>query len=169
MQALTGTKTSILTNEKELKSSKPSTFTASFSKAEKAFSLFPGKVMFIGQFKNTTTVNVAVSDHEIVRYMNLTDVQVKQGAQITKGRYLGSVINNKTLDVEYCSQWQGDSVRPVRIENRTYFKQNPLDILEGMYVPQLTKDMMWGFNFSDDVIELTEDQKKELGVPLESE
>lgn len=162
IKALAGNTKAVLTNEKDLTSKKPSTFTASFSNIEKVYSLLPGKIIYIGIYKNTGTLAVAVSDYEIIRYLNIENIQVTSGETISKGRYLGTANKKYGLQFEYCSQWQGESVRPVRLENRTFFKQNPIDLLNGIYVPEYNKEIVRGYNLSDDVVKLTAEQDIEF-------
>ena len=164
LKTLTGDKTGILTNEKDLTSDRPSTFTADFSNVNEVYSLFPGSVIYVGFYKNMGTVAVSVSNYEIVRYLNLKEIFVLRGEEIKKGKLLGSLTDKYRLQFEYGTQWQGKSNMPIRIQNRTFFKQNPIDILNGKYAPYLEQEVQYGRILSDETIELTEDQKQEFGI-----
>ena len=132
---LTGTNCKLV-NETDLKSKNPVSFTATISGASKVYHLFPGTVLFLGYYKKMGTVTVAVSNHEIVRYLNLKDIQGWNNSEVTQGQLVGEAYSVPGLQFEYCTQWKGDSIYPVRVNNKLYFKQNPIDILNGTYVPQ---------------------------------
>lgn len=132
---LSGSTTCKLTNETDLKSKKPTSFTATISGVSKVYNLFPGTVLFLGYYKKMGTVTIAVSNHEIVRYLNLKDIQEWNYSSVAQGQYIGEAYSNSFLQFEYCTQWKGDSIYPVRVNNALYYKQNPLDILNGMYTP----------------------------------
>lgn len=131
---LTGT-TCKLMNEKDLTSKNPTSFTATISGASEVYNLFPGTVLFLGYYKEMGTVTVAVSNHEIVRYLNLKEIQGWNNAPIAAGQLVGEAYPNSYLQFEYCTQWKGNSKYPVRVNNKLYFKQNPIDILNRLYVP----------------------------------
>lgn len=161
-KALAGKNKIVLANEKDLSSSKPSSFTASFLGVKEVYSLFPGEVLYVGIYKELGTLTILVSDFEIIRYLNISDIQVNKGDQVSTNRYLGVVNNKYGLQLEYCSQWQGSSVMPVRLNNRTFFKQNPLDILNGKYKPDYHKEIERGYTFPDTTKELTVAQQLEF-------
>ena len=89
LKTLTGINTCKLNNEEDLRKSDPKSFTATISGASKIYNLFPGTVLFLGFYKNMGTITIAVSNHEIVRYCNIKDIQVWNYTSIKKGQYLG--------------------------------------------------------------------------------
>lgn len=165
MKALTGLTTCKLKNETDLKKTNPSSFTATISGVDKVYSLFPGTVLFLGYYKGMGTLTVAVSNHEIVRYLNLNQIQDWTFAELKKGDYIGTAYKQSGLQFEYATQWKGESPYPVRVKNNLFFKQNPIDILEGKYTPTREVDIQPGITLPRDKVEFTEDQLKEWGVP----
>ena len=163
MQALTGATSCKLKNEEDLKKSAPSTFTATISGAKQVYNLFPGTVLFLGFYKGMGTVTVAVSNHEIVRYCNLKDIQCWVNRSIAAGQLVGTAFATSGLQFEYCTQWKGDSVYPVRVNNNLYFKQNPLDVLNGVYKPIKETNIHYTSLKVDDKVELTPEQLLEWG------
>lgn len=162
LEILFGTDKVQLTNEKDLVSKRPSTFIAYFKGADKVFNLFTGKVIYIGCYKGMSTLSVSVSDGEIMRYLNLHNIQVVTGDIINPKKFLGEADSKNGFQLEYCSQWQAESVMPVRINNRTFFKQNPMNILNGQYKPTYNKQIVRGYTLPDDTVELTDAQKREF-------
>lgn len=165
LETLTGEQKSKakLINEDNLKSSKPSSFTATIKDITKVHAIFPGRVLYIGYYEGMGTVTILVSDKEIVRYLNITNIQVPIGNIIKKNTYLGDADKKYGLQFEYCSEWQGASKMPVRLNNATYFKQNPIEIFEGLYVPEYVIVPEQGYVDPDTTSELTPEQKNEFG------
>lgn len=162
-QALTRATSCKLNNEDNLKKSNPSTFTATISGVTKVYNLFPGTVLFLGFYKKMGTVTVAISNHEIIRYCNLQDIQCWVNRPITKGQLVGTAFTASGLQFEYCTQWKGDSIYPVRINNNLYFKQNPLDILNGIYTPVKETNIQYTSLKVDDKVQFTSEQLLEWG------
>lgn len=160
-EALTGATTCKLDNEKDLLSKDPTNFTASISGVKKVYSLFPGKVLFLGFYNNMGTLVLSASNHEIIRYLNLKNIEAWSSQEIRQGDYLGESYANKPLLFEYCTHWKGDSVYPVRTNNNLYYKQNPIDILSGTYVPTPAITIQPGINTFNDRVEFTDDQRRE--------
>jgi len=152
-----------LINEKDLSSKNPTSFTATISGVNKVYNLFPGIVLFLGYFEKMGTVTIAVSNHEIIRYLNLKDIQGWNYVKVAKGDYIGQAYPNKPMQFEYCTQWKGDSPYPVRVNNKLYFKQNPIDILNGLYVPKGEIDVQSGVVRPNDKVIFTEAQLLEWG------
>lgn len=163
-KTLAGKNKIVLTNESDLKSSK--ICTASFSGVDKVYSLFPGTVLYIGIYKELGTLTILVSDYEIIRYLNIGDIQVNKGDSVSTSTFLGSVNSRHGLQLEYCSQWRGTSAMPVRLDDRTFFKQNPMDILNGRYKPDYHKEVDMGYTFPDTTKELTPAQQLEFSSDL---
>ena len=165
IQTLTGNTNSIIKNEKDLKSKRPQSYTALISNVNKIYNLFPGSVLYYGVYKGTGTVNIAVSNHEVLRYLYLSEIANWPGADLQTGELIGTAGNQHTLGLEYCTQWRGESKYPVRILGRTYYKQNPKDILDGLYSPIKEMNIKYGINRPQDTTKLTEEQLAEWGNP----
>lgn len=163
MKALTGTTTCKLNNEDDLKKANPKTYTATISGAKKVYNLFPGTVLFLGYYRKMGTVTIAISNHEIIRYCNLENIQYWSNSSALKGQYIGTAYARTGLQFEYCTQWKGDSIYPVRIENKIYFKQNPLDILNGSYVPTNEVSIKYANLRPEDKVVMTANQLLEWG------
>lgn len=160
LKTLSGGSDCKLDNEKDLRSSKPTTYTATISGTKNVYSIFPGTVLFLGYYKGTGTIYLCISNHELIRYMNLKDFNVWKGQDIEKGTLLGAS-SNVPLQFEYCTVYQQDSKYPVRFANRTYYKQNPIDILDGVYWPYKEITIKSGIVLPNNKYEFTEEQKRE--------
>ena len=135
MKILTGGSNYNFNNEKDLRSSRPSNYTATISGFTDVYNILPGTVLFLGYYKGNATVYLAVSKHEMIRYMNLKTFNVWKGQDVTKGEFIGT-IGNTPLQFEYCTVYKQESNYPVRFDSDiTYYKQNPIDILDGVYWP----------------------------------
>lgn len=163
MQTLTGTTTCVWSNEKDLKSTKPTTVTAVITEANKVYSLFPGTVIYVGTYNNVGSILIAVSNHEVLRYLNVLDIQVWVGTDVEEGQLLGTVKPHKGLKLEYGTTWQGNSNQPIRNGNSLFYKQNPKDILDGLYIPPREEDVVYAYTRPDDTVDFTEEEWEEWG------
>lgn len=163
LKALTGSTTGKLKNEDDLKKSNPKSYTATISGVKEVYNLFPGTVLFLGFYKKMGTATIAVSNHEIVRYCNLQDLQSWNYSKVKKGQLVGHAFAQSGLQFEYCTQWKGESKYPVRINNKLYFKQNPLDILNGIYVPKNEIDICYSSTLPGNKVSFTSQQLLEWG------
>ncbi len=161
LKTLSGTQSAKLNNESDLSSKYPTNYTATFSGFKSVFCLFPGKVLFLGYYKGTGSVNIAVSNHEIIRYLNLCDMKVANGQEVSTNDLVGIVDPTKDFQLEYCTQWKGDSKCPVRIGENLYYKQNPINILKGEYVPEAETTIANGIVRVNDTVKFSKDQSKE--------
>lgn len=125
-----------LVNEENLRSKRPASFTALISGSSGVFTMYTGKVEYVGKYEGMYSYNILMNDHELFRYLYLDSVEAwGKGQELGPQVKLGVPRRNKPFGFEYCTQWQGTSSYPIRINNRTYFLQNPIDILDGIYVP----------------------------------
>ena len=161
MKTLTGGKTCKLINETDLNSNKPTSFTAKFSGVSEVYCLFTGTVEFYGYYNGVGTVTVLVTNHEIVRYINIDNIQLERNQFLEPGTLIGKANKRKGLAFEYCTQWRGESKYPIRLNNRTYYKQNPIDLLNGLYIPPRELEVEYGINRPDDTVEFTKEQLSE--------
>lgn len=161
MKAITGKDSCVLVNENELNSSKVTSFTALISGADEVFCLFSGTAEFVGSFGGQQSVSLLVNKHEMIRYLNLVDTPWMRGNSIAEGDTIGKAHKKKYLGFEYCTQWKGDSKYPVRMCGRLFYKQNPMDILNGIYVPPKDIALVEDFVPANATVEFTEDQVNE--------
>lgn len=124
-------------NEANLKSKRPTSFTALIKTSGGVFSLYTSTLEFVGEFEGAVSVNLLVNDRELFRYTNLESAggQWLHGTKLGSQILLGTPYKDKPFGFEYCTQWQGDSKYPIRINGRTYYRQNPSNILDGTYIP----------------------------------
>ena len=162
--ALGGRSDSKWLNESDMKGKNPTSYTALISNIINVYNLFPGSVLYFGTYQGSGTVNIAVSNHEILRYLYLSELAKWPGKELSVGDAIGTAGNKHNLGIEYCTQWRGDSKYPVRVLGRTYYKQNPKDILDGLYTPPKETDVEYGINRYNDKIELTDAQMAEWAV-----
>ena len=155
-----GSTTYKLDNEKDLRSKNPTTYTATISGVKNVYAILPGTVLFLGYYKGTGTAYVSISKHEMVRYMNLKELAVWKGQEISKGDLIGTTLATP-LQFEYCTVYQQGSKYPVRFADRTYYKQNPIDLLDGTYWPYKELDLRSGIVRTNNTFTFTEEQKKE--------
>lgn len=163
INTLTGSDKCYLINENELLSDNPNSFTATINRAEKVYNLFPGKVLFLGVYKGMNTVSVKVSPYEVIRYLNLTDVKVWFNSELDIGDEIGSVYPKAKLQFEYCTSDPDTTIYPVRIDDDTYYKQNPIGIFQGTLTPDTVNYNVQGLLRSTDKVLFTEEQKYEWG------
>lgn len=157
-QLLTGSTSCKLDNEKDLSSDNPSTYTATISGAKSIYNLFPGRVLFLGYYKGMGTITIAVSDHELIRYLNMQDIRINVFQEVDTKTFLGTVYSQKKLQIEYCTQWKGDSIYPVHVNTDLYYKQNPIDILNGKYIPQKEITIQDGITRPDVKVKFTQNE-----------
>lgn len=160
MNVLSGGSNFILHNEADLRSNKPKSYTATISGFTSVYNILPGEVLFLGSYEGTGTLYIAVSKHEMIRYMNLKTFSVWKGQQVTTGQYIGTTYN-KPLQFEYCTVYRQNSPYPVRFDYRTYYKQNPIDILDGVYWPYREPVKHSGIVRPGTKVGFTEEEKEE--------
>lgn len=160
LTTLSGGSNCNLNNETDLRSASPTTYTATISGITNAYSIFPGKVLFLGFYKGTGTLYISISKHEMIRYMNLKTMEAWKGQDVEKGTLLGTV-GKAPLQFEYCTVYQQGSKYPVRFANRTYYKQNPIDLLDGLYWPYKEITLRSGIVRPNSTYQFTEQQKRE--------
>ncbi len=84
---------------------------------------------------NRYVVTVRFDSSTILRYCNLNSVDVKTGQYIHPSDKVGDTSYGRG-QFEYATQFQCDSNWPVRIEEYTYYKHDPLDVLTGKIILQ---------------------------------
>lgn len=159
---ITGQTSCVLTNEKDLSNLNPTSFTAMISGVNEVHCLFAGTVEFIGMKDGLWAITMYLNTAEIIRYGNLKEAYRNKGDALLPGELIGVASNLKGLTIEYCSIWRGNSKYPIRIGNRTFYKQNPIDILNGVYTPP--RDMLVSRKYTrpqKDKIEFTDEELTE--------
>ena len=121
--------------------------------------MFKGKVVLIGAFGSIISVVVQSSHFELIRYSNIYKVAVSLNQILEPGDLIGYV-KGKVI-VEYCTSFQDDSFAPVRVYDRTFYKQSIKDILEERYELQYQEDV-WYAPPPSGPAEFTEEQRKEF-------
>lgn len=115
---------------KRWNSTSPPYHTSIEIKADKVYSVSSGKVVCIrNEANNTLSVSILVNKNQLVRYCNLTGVDLYLYSEVSVGDFIGTV--NKYVSFEYCTEQQGNSKWPVRFENYQFFKQDPSAIVDG--------------------------------------
>ena len=165
LKALTGLDNCTIGNVKDLMSNSPSSFTATILGANKVYNVFPGRVLFLGSYRNMGTVTVKVSPYEIIRYLNLSGIRAWLNTQLNAGDMIGQVYSRSVLQFEYCTSGPDTSAFPVRVNDTTYYKQNPLQIFTGVTVPEERQTAIDGLLPSSKQVKFTQDQQMEWGYP----
>lgn len=101
--------------------------------SRKAYTLFPGVITYIGVANGRYVVSVQTNQDEVIRYGNISTLASKICAsyRIDEGKLIGS--SNGNIVIEYCTTWSSGNNYSVHINGRTYYKQNPVDIIEDVY------------------------------------
>lgn len=77
------------------------------------------------------SVIIQYNAYTCVRLCNITSLAVKRGSLVTEGQLVGKC--NKFVHVEFLSYYKPDGLPPmsVRIENLSYYKVNPTELVLG--------------------------------------
>lgn len=134
-------------------------FTATIKAEGQINCIADGTVIFVGVSGDKFVVTVQHNSGECTRYGNIDIDPPQLNSKVYQGSSVGKVKRYCTF--EYCTEWQGESLRPVRIFSKTYFKQNPSDVLDGRYVINQSQDTEVVVA-TDTVVTLTDMQKREF-------
>lgn len=132
--------------------------TAQIQHSGRIYPVADGHVLFVGTTKGIYWVTIQHDSGECTRY-GLSTCNVAANDYVKSTSVIGTV--KKYVYFEYCTEWQGESLLPVRIYKKTYYKQSPNDILNGLY-------SISSYVYKDDnisggtIIKLTDAQKKEF-------
>lgn len=122
-------------------------------KASQVHSICPGKVISVSNWPPAKqSVSVMVNNNQIVRYANLSSVQVKEGQEVTFRTVIGTA--NKFVRFEYCTVAQHSSKWPVRIKSLTVYKQDPTSLLTGDIKLEVVVDNIHEATGEEDMIYL---------------
>lgn len=156
ISTLTGNSNSVIENKNEVSRIKSARLLC-----ENVYNVAHGQIVFIGTQDGRAFVNVKCNPSEVLRYGNLKELTCEKSYFANIGAQLG--VADDYVIFEYCTLWKGQSNFPVRINNWTYYKQDPTDILEGRYTVRRDGAQEVGFVNNRDRIRFTEDQKKLFG------
>ena len=100
--------------------------------ATEVHNIVKGTVGQVGQSGNTYVVTILCNPRECIRYGNITKTELKEGDTVAFGQLIGKC--QKYVLFEYCSVAQSGSLWPVRINDKSFYKHNPKEILDGTYI-----------------------------------
>ena len=97
------------------------------------YSVSDGKVIFQGKFENNTiSVAVQINNSQVLIYGNLIDTELRPGMSVSTYDLIGHTADY--VKFEYCTSAQSNSKWPFRPNENTYFKQDPMQVLEGRVI-----------------------------------
>ena len=126
ISTLTGDSKSIIENKDTLSATKSARLLC-----ENVYNVAQGEIVDIEASDGRAVVNVKCNPSEVLRYGNLKEVNCAKSYTAEIGAQLG--VADKYVIFEYCTAWKGRSVYPVRLNGMTYYKQDPSDVLNGLY------------------------------------
>ena len=156
ISTLTGDSTSVIENIDTV-----STIKTARLRCTDVYNVAHGQIVFIGAENGRAVVTVQCNPSEILRYGNLKELTCEKGYYAEIGAQLGTA--DKYVDFEYCTLWQGESNYPVRVKQFTYYKQDPTDILEGLYTVRKDGYQTQGYVQNINRVRFTEEQKAIFG------
>lgn len=98
---------------------------------ENVYNVAHGQIVFIGAENGRAIINVKCNPSEILRYGNIKELNCAKGYYADIGAKLG--VADSYVEFEYCTLWRGNSNYPVRVNDKTYYKQDPTEVLNGLY------------------------------------
>ena len=102
-----------------------------------AYSICPGRVVAVGTCGHKYAVSVLVNNSQLIRYTNLSNVEVVLNQILTYDEKIGNCFSisdddcTRAVMFEYCTSAQESSIWPVRIGKRTFYKHNPITLFNG--------------------------------------
>lgn len=157
ISTLTGSSDSSITNTDTV-----STIKSARILCENVYNIAYGQIVYIGVTNGRAVVNVKCNPSEVVRYGNLKELNCDRNYYADIGAQIGQA--DDYVEFEYCTLWRGNSNYPVRINNTTYYKQDPTDILEGRYTLRRDGEQIKGYVLKRDrLTSFTESQEKVFG------
>lgn len=128
---------------------------------QNVYNIAPGEIVDIEASDGRAFVNVKCNPSEVLRYGNLKEVNCKKSYEASIGAQLG--VADDYVIFEYCTAWQGQSVYPVRINNMTYYKQDPSDVLDGSYTVRKDGAQQQGYVVNRNRVTFNDEQKALFG------
>ena len=128
---------------------------------ENVYAIAKGEVVDIEASSGRAVINIKCNPSEILRYGNLTEIYCNKTNIASIGGHIG-----KTTDYvifEYCTAWQGRSVYPVRVNGITYYKQDPTEILNGIYTVRPDGAQEQAIVLNRDRVRFNDNQKRLFG------
>lgn len=153
ISTLTGDSASVIENKDTV-----AKYNSARLKCENVYNVAHGQIVYIGAENGRAFVNVKCNPSEVLRYGNLKELTCDKGYYADVGAQLG--VADGEVIFEYCTLWQGESNFPVRINNWTYYKQNPSDVLSGAYTVRKDGAQEHGYILNRDRVRFTTDAQK---------
>ena len=119
-----------------------------------------GKVIYIGSSSGVYVVVVQCNSNECLRYLNLETVAVKLNDHVDGSTLIGTV--HSFAELQYCATWKNDSTSVIRVYSKTYYLQDPMPFVRGVYEIQCYTDPTIVTEVGK-VIKLSSAQKAEFG------
>ena len=138
-----------------------STINSAVIECTEVFNVAAGEIVYVGAEGEHAVVNVKCNPSEILRYGNLKELTCNKGYNASIGAQLG--VADKTLTFEYCTLWKGESNYAVRVNNITYYKQDPTEILNGDYTLREDGAQEQGYVLNRNRVSFTDEQKALFG------
>lgn len=156
IDTLTGTAGSKIDNTDTI-----STILSARVSCENVYNVAEGQIVDIETSDGRAVVNVKCNPSEILRYGNLKELNCAKSYNAAIGAQLG--VADDYVIFEYCTAWQGNSHYPVRVNNYTYYKQNPSDVLSGTYTVRKDGAQEQGYVLNRNRVEFNETQTELFG------
>lgn len=153
ISTLTGDSTTVIENKNTV-----AKYNSARLKCENVYNVAHGQIVYIGTENGRAFVNVKCNPSEVLRYGNLKELTCMKGYFAEVGAQLG--VADGEVIFEYCTLWKGASNYPVHINNWTYYKQDPTEILEGLYTIRKDGAQEQGFIINRDRVRFTTDAQK---------
>ena len=153
---LTGDSNSVIQNKDNV-----SKVNSAVIECTNVFNVAEGEIVYVGSEGEHGVVNVKCNPSEILRYGNLKELTCNKGYNASIGAQLG--VADRTLTFEYCTLWKGESNYAVRVNNITYYKQDPTEVLEGTYTIRKDGAQQEGYVINRNRVSFTDEQKVLFG------
>lgn len=92
------------------------------------YSLSSGVVISVGLDGKHYAVTIQYNSFSALRYLHLKETAVQAGQAVQSGFHVGNA--DQYVHFEYVTKEQKESIWSVRIGTMTYYKHNPLDMID---------------------------------------
>ena len=113
------------------------------------YTFVEGDVIDVGKdpFTGNYVVDLYVNKIQLIRYCNLKSVDVEFGDSLLEGDPVGEA--DDYVRIEYCSTAKKNSRWKVIVNNRLYYKHNPIDIETG----KISLDVYYDYDYDDEYVD----------------